>query len=70
MTNKLGPAIENIDGFTIHEIFVLGSDGQYISVGFGVFSPEGQLVAAFPDYESALEHLQEIAGQKPRRPSP
>ena len=70
MTNKLGPAIEEIDGFTIHEIFVLGEDGQYISVGYGVFNPEGKLIAAFPDYESALDYLEKIAGPKPRRPHP
>ncbi|MBV6885963.1 hypothetical protein [Xanthomonas euvesicatoria] len=70
MTKKLGPAIEEINGFTVREIFVLGEDGEYISIGYGVFNPEGKIIAAFPDYESALDYLQKIAGPKPRHPQP
>ena len=69
MSRVLGPAIEEINGFTVHEIFVLGAGGEYISVGYGVFGPEGQLIAAFPDMDSALAHLESLAGHKPSGPS-
>jgi hypothetical protein len=60
---KLGKAFAKKNGYSIHELFVLDVDGNYISAGYGVISPEGELMQSFPTLEAAQDYLDEIASQ-------
>ena len=66
---ELGPPLAERNGFVIHELFVRDAEGGYISIGFGIFDPEGRLVQVFTTLEEALEQLEEY-GVRPEGRGP
>ena len=50
----------------IEELFIYNKDGNYESVGWGVFNSEGRLIAGFPTKEEAEEFLEESKPSSPR----
>ncbi|MCE2646941.1 MAG: hypothetical protein LW835_17435, partial [Burkholderiaceae bacterium] len=60
--------IETLNGYTVCEIFIRDANGDFVHAGFGVFDPDGRLVAAFADLHDALDHLEKVAGPKPPTP--
>jgi hypothetical protein len=65
MAGNFGPPIHESNGYTAHEIFIKDEDGQLVSVGYGVFSPDGRLIAAFADLKDALDYLDEVSQPPP-----
>lgn len=64
MPHILGKAISLKNGFSIHELFVIGKDGKYVSCGYGVFNPSGELLSSFATPEEAQEELELVAKPK------
>lgn len=58
---KLGKAVADKNGHTIHSLFVLDADGNYIFTGYGVLGPEDELMQSFPTLEAAQNYLDEVA---------
>jgi hypothetical protein len=58
---KLGKAVAENNGYSIHELFVLDADGKYVFAGYGVFSPEGELMQSFSTLEAAQDYLDEVS---------
>lgn len=62
---KLGKAVAANNGYSIHELFVLDADGEYVFVGYGVLNPEGELMQSFSTFEAAQNCLDELATPPP-----
>jgi hypothetical protein len=58
---KLGKAVVEKNGYSIQELFVLDENGNYVFTGYGVFSPEGELLQSFSTPEAAHTYLDEVA---------
>jgi len=60
------PAIE-INGFTQREIFILDAESRPLMVGYGVFDPNGELLASFTPLQAELadEVLKRHAWSRP-----
>ncbi|WP_153242569.1 hypothetical protein [Frateuria defendens] len=65
MNRNFGPPIKELNGYTIRKIFIQKEDGTYIHIGYGIFSPEGELAKEFSGLYETLEHLQQIEAQPP-----
>ena len=65
MSPILGKAISTKNGFTIHQLFAIGEDGEYISCGYGIFNPSGELLSSFATLAEAEAELEQVAKPKP-----
>lgn len=61
--------IKSLNGYTVCEVFVQDASGTYIHVGFGVFDPDGNFLAAFADLRDALDYLERVAAPALEPPS-
>lgn len=54
---KLASPISYKNGYSIHRLYIPGAQGNFVPVGFGVFSPMALLLGAhttLPEAEDAL----------------
>lgn len=58
---KLGKAVAEKNGYSIHELFVLDAGGKYVFAGYGVLSPDGELMQSFSTIEAAQDYLDKVA---------
>ena len=64
MSLILGKAVSTNNGFTIHQLFVIGEDGKYITCGYGIFNPSGELLSSFTTLAEAEAELEHVAKTK------
>jgi len=61
MASRTSSPIINRGGYTICEIYDVDEEGNETFVGYGVFSPDGDLLHIASDYESAYAFLDGLA---------
>lgn len=59
MQHKLGRAVTESNGYTIHRVYLVDENGQYVPAGFAVLSPAGKLLGAFATLKEAEAALEE-----------
>lgn len=69
MPTMLGPPVAEKDGYTVHRLYALSAQGDYEQIGFGLFSPDGELMSVFASRAEAEEALDDIT-EGPRTPRP
>jgi len=67
MAMTFGSPVTEKDGFTIHRLYVKNALGGYDVIGFGVFSPDGELYSFFATQAEAEEALDDVTEPRPPR---
>lgn len=58
---KLGKAVAEKNGYSIHKLFVLDANGVYVFAGYGVLNPNGELMQSFSTLGAAQVYFDEVA---------